>query len=178
MFQASEFGARRASNESNEPCEKKTKVRQITLEDVCNPLKTQDKSEFAVDKPSKNKLLICFFSFPFFFFPEKEPQKCEKPRICLQTLGRLREFCSDSDQQNNRFQENSFQKKESLSLEKCPSIIGRSSELKNRLQSWDSSPQVAQKVRRALVKCCADYCLWFKKASFDTRFPLHFGVLS
>ncbi|KAM4638531.1 DNA mismatch repair protein Msh3 isoform 7-T10 [Amazona ochrocephala] len=114
---ASEFGTRRASNESNEPCEKKTKVRQITLEDVCNPLKTQD----------------------------KKPQKCEKSRICLQTLGRLRKFCSDSDQQNNRFQEDSFQKKESLSLEKCPSIIGRSSELKNPLQSWDSSPQVAQK---------------------------------
>ncbi|XP_030326134.1 DNA mismatch repair protein Msh3 isoform X6 [Strigops habroptila] len=115
---ASEFGTRRTtSNESNEPCEKKTKERQITLEDICNPLQTQD----------------------------KKPQKCEKPRICLQTLDRLREFCSDSDHQCNRVQEDSFQKKESLSLEKCPSIIGKSSELKNPLQSWDTSPKVSQK---------------------------------
>ncbi|XP_055647580.1 DNA mismatch repair protein Msh3 isoform X3 [Falco peregrinus] len=116
---ASEFGTkRRKSTESNEPCEKKTKAQQITLEDICNPLKTQDK---------------------------KEPLKCEKPRICLQTLDRLREFCSDSDQQCNRVQKDSSQEKESLSLEKCPAIIGRSSELKNHLQSWDSSPKVAQK---------------------------------
>ncbi|XP_040435492.1 DNA mismatch repair protein Msh3 isoform X3 [Falco naumanni] len=116
---ASEFGTkRRKSTESNEPCEKKTKAQQITLEDICNPFKTQDK---------------------------KEPLKCEKPRICLQTLDRLREFCSDSDQQCNRVQKDSFQEKESLSLEKCPAIIGRSSELKNHLQSWDSSPKVAQK---------------------------------
>lgn len=53
MFQASELGTkRRTSTESNEPCEKKTKARQITLEDVCNPLKTQDKSELTVNKPS------------------------------------------------------------------------------------------------------------------------------
>ncbi|XP_054042825.1 DNA mismatch repair protein Msh3 isoform X2 [Rissa tridactyla] len=116
---ASELGTkRRTSTESNEPCEKKTKARQITLEDICNPLKTQDK---------------------------KEPQKCEKPRICLQTLDRLREFCSDSDQQCKRVQEDSFREKESVILEKCPSIIGRSSELKNPLQSWDTSPKVAQK---------------------------------
>ncbi|XP_063175727.1 DNA mismatch repair protein Msh3 isoform X2 [Chroicocephalus ridibundus] len=116
---ASELGTkRRTSTESNEPCEKKTKARQITLEDICNPLKTQDK---------------------------KEPQKCEKPRICLQTLDRLREFCSDSDQQCKRVREDSFREKESVILEKCPSIIGRSSELKNPLQSWDTSPKVAQK---------------------------------
>ncbi|KAM6362997.1 DNA mismatch repair protein Msh3 isoform 2-T2 [Pluvialis apricaria] len=116
---ASELGTkRRTSTESNEPCEKKTKARQITLEDMCKPLKTQDK---------------------------KEPQKCEKPRICLQTLDRLREFCSDSDQQCNRVREDSFREKESLILEKCPSVIGRSSELKNPLQSWDASPKVAQK---------------------------------
>ncbi|KAK4816335.1 hypothetical protein QYF61_015019, partial [Mycteria americana] len=119
QLSASEFGTkRRTSTESNEPCEKKTKARQVTLEDICNPLKTQDK---------------------------KEPQKCEKPRICLQTLDRLREFCSDSDQQCNRVREDSFREKESLSLEKCPSIIGRSSELKNPLQSGDTSPKVAQK---------------------------------
>lgn len=53
MFQASELGTkRRTSTESNEPCEKKTKAQQITLEDVCNPLKTQDKSELTVNKPS------------------------------------------------------------------------------------------------------------------------------
>ncbi|KAM6230940.1 DNA mismatch repair protein Msh3 [Porphyrio hochstetteri] len=116
---ASEFGTkRRTSTESNEPCEKKTKTRQITLEDICNPVKTQDK---------------------------KEHPKCEKPRICLQTLDRLREFCSDSDQQCNRVRGDSFQEKESLVLEKCPSIIGRSSELKNPLQSWDTIPKVAQK---------------------------------
>ncbi|KAM6328810.1 LOW QUALITY PROTEIN: DNA mismatch repair protein Msh3 [Alca torda] len=116
---ASELGTkRRTSTESNEPCEKKTKARQITLEDICNPLKIQDK---------------------------KEPQKCEKPRICLQTLDRLREFCSDSDQQCKRVREDSFREKESVILEKCPSIVGRSSELKNPLQSWDTSPKVAQK---------------------------------
>ncbi|OPJ82140.1 DNA mismatch repair protein Msh3 [Patagioenas fasciata monilis] len=116
---ASELGMkRRTSTESNEPCEKKIKARQITLEDFYNPLKIQDK---------------------------KEPEKCERPRICLQTLDRLREFCSDSDQQCNRVQEVGFQKKECLSLEKCPSIIGRSSELKNSLQSGDTSPKVAQK---------------------------------
>ncbi|XP_019328066.1 PREDICTED: LOW QUALITY PROTEIN: DNA mismatch repair protein Msh3 [Aptenodytes forsteri] len=119
LAQASEFGTkRRTSTESNEPCEKKTKARQITLEDICKPLKTQDK---------------------------KELQKCEKPRICLQTLDKLREFCSDSDQQCNRVREDSFQEKESPSLEKCPSIVGRSSELKNPLQSGDTSPKVAQK---------------------------------
>ncbi|KAM6106146.1 DNA mismatch repair protein Msh3 isoform 3-T4 [Pterocles gutturalis] len=116
---ASEFGTkRRTSTESNEPCEKKTKAWQITLEDICNPLKTQDK---------------------------KEPQKCEKPRICLQTLDRLREFCNDSDQQCNRVQEDTCQEKESLNLEKCSSIVGRSSELKNPLQSGDTSPKVTQK---------------------------------
>ncbi|XP_071587443.1 DNA mismatch repair protein Msh3 isoform X1 [Heliangelus exortis] len=116
---ASEFATkRRTSTESNEPSEKKTKTRQITLEDICNPLKTQDK---------------------------KEPQKCEKPRICLRTLDRLREFCSDSDQQCNRATEDGFQEKKSLSTEKCPSITGRSSELKNPLQSEDISPQVTQK---------------------------------
>lgn len=53
MFQASEFGTkRRTSTESNEPCEKKTKARQITLEDICKPLKTEDKSELIVKKPS------------------------------------------------------------------------------------------------------------------------------
>uniref|UniRef100_A0A672TJX9 Uncharacterized protein n=1 Tax=Strigops habroptila TaxID=2489341 RepID=A0A672TJX9_STRHB len=162
MCQASEFGTRRTtSNESNEPCEKKTKERQITLEDICNPLQTQDKSEHSV---LENKLLICFWYFFFFFPTEKEPQKCEKPRICLQTLDRLREFCSDSDHQCNRVQEDSFQKKESLSLEKCPSIIGKSSELKNPLQSWDTSPKVSQKVRRALVQCCTQ--LLFNKALY------------
>lgn len=46
-------------------------------------------------------------------------------------------------------------------LEKCPSIIGRSSELKNPLQSGDTSPKVAQKVRRALAQCCADDFFFF-----------------
>ncbi|XP_010148324.1 PREDICTED: DNA mismatch repair protein Msh3-like, partial [Eurypyga helias] len=116
---ASEFCMkRRTSTESNEICEKKTKAQQITLEDICNPLKAQDK---------------------------KEPQKCEKPRVCLQTLDRLREFYSDSDQQCNRVYEDSFREKESLSLEECPGITGRSSELKNPLQSWNTSPKVSQK---------------------------------
>jgi len=53
MFQPSELGTkRRTSTESNEPCEKKTRARQITLEDICNPLKTQDKSELTVNKRS------------------------------------------------------------------------------------------------------------------------------
>ncbi|XP_008933294.1 PREDICTED: DNA mismatch repair protein Msh3-like, partial [Merops nubicus] len=127
---ASELGIkRRPSTESNEPCEKKTKARQITLEDICNPLKAQD----------------------------KKPQKREKPRICLRTLDRLREFCNDSDLPSNRGREDSFQEKESLSLEKCPGDTGRSSELKNPLQSWDSSPKVAQKeeLRCDLSQFCA-----------------------
>ncbi|XP_023800522.1 DNA mismatch repair protein Msh3, partial [Cyanistes caeruleus] len=119
-FQASEFGTKRSSStESNEPCEKKTKARQITLEEICNPLKTQDK---------------------------KDSQKCEKSRICLQTLDRLKEFCSDSNQQCARVQEDGFQEKGHLSLEKCPSVTGRSSELRNtNLPSRDTSPKVAQK---------------------------------
>ncbi|RMC08071.1 hypothetical protein DUI87_15102 [Hirundo rustica rustica] len=76
---------------------------------------------------------------------KEEPQKCEKSRICLQTLDRLREFCSDSNQQCTRVWEDGFKEKESLSLEKCPSITGRSSELKNPLPSWDTGPKVAQK---------------------------------
>lgn len=53
MFQASELGTKRkTSTESNEPCEKKTKARQITLEDFYNPLKIQDKSQLTVKKPS------------------------------------------------------------------------------------------------------------------------------
>ncbi|XP_031951795.1 DNA mismatch repair protein Msh3 isoform X1 [Corvus moneduloides] len=116
---ASEFGTKRStSTKSNEPCEKKIKARQITLEEICNPLQTQVK---------------------------KESQKCEKSRICLQTLDRLREFCSDSNQQCTRVREDGFQEKESLSLEKCPSITGRNSELKNPLPSWDAGPKVAQK---------------------------------
>ncbi|XP_058683410.1 DNA mismatch repair protein Msh3 isoform X2 [Poecile atricapillus] len=116
---ASEFGTKRSSStESNEPCEKKTKARQITLEEICNPLKTQDKNS----------------------------QKCEKSRICLQTLDRLKEFCSDSNQQCTRVREDGFQEKGSLSLEKCPSVTGRSSELRNtNLPSRDTSPKVAQK---------------------------------
>ncbi|XP_063278865.1 DNA mismatch repair protein Msh3 isoform X7 [Prinia subflava] len=116
---ASEFATKRStSTKSNESCENKTKARQITLEEICNPLKAQDK---------------------------KESQKCEKSRICLQTLDRLREFCSDSNQQCTRGREDGFQEKESLSLEKCPSITGRSSELKNPLPSWDTVPKAAQK---------------------------------
>ncbi|XP_014113725.1 PREDICTED: DNA mismatch repair protein Msh3 [Pseudopodoces humilis] len=117
---ASEFGTKRSSStESSEPCEKKTKARQITLEEICNPLKTQDR---------------------------KDSQKCEKSRVCLQTLDRLKEFCSDSNQQCARVQEDGFQEKGSLSLEKCPSVTGRSSELRNtNLPSRDASPKVAQK---------------------------------
>ncbi|XP_071436244.1 DNA mismatch repair protein Msh3 [Pithys albifrons albifrons] len=116
---ASECDTKRStSTEDYEPCEKKTKARQITLEDICNPLKTLDK---------------------------KEPQKREKPRICLETLDRLREFCSDSDQQCTRVQEDGFQERVSQSLEKCPTVIRRSSELKNPLPPWDTGPKVAQK---------------------------------
>ncbi|XP_039238039.1 DNA mismatch repair protein Msh3 isoform X2 [Pipra filicauda] len=115
---ASECGTKKStSTEGNEPCEKKPRAQQITLEDICNPLKTQEK---------------------------KEPQKHEKPCICLQTLDRLREFCSDSDQQCTRIQDD-FQEKESENLKKCPSITGRSSELKIPLPSWDTDPKVAQK---------------------------------
>ncbi|XP_050843411.1 DNA mismatch repair protein Msh3 isoform X5 [Serinus canaria] len=113
-YTPSKCGTKRSTSaESNEPCEKKTKARQITLEEICNPLKSQDK---------------------------KGPQKCEKSRICLETLGRLREFCSDSNQQWTSLREDGFQEKE-----KCPSVTGRSSELKNPLPSWDSCPKVAQK---------------------------------
>ncbi|XP_064499010.1 DNA mismatch repair protein Msh3 isoform X7 [Pseudopipra pipra] len=115
---ASECGTKKStSTEGNEPCEKKPRAQQITLEDICNPLKTQEK---------------------------KEPQKHEKPCICLETLDRLREFCSDSDQQCTRIQDG-FQEKESESLKKCPSITGRSSELKIPLPSWDTDARVAQK---------------------------------
>ncbi|XP_062369550.1 DNA mismatch repair protein Msh3 [Cinclus cinclus] len=115
----SEFGTKRStSSKSNEPCEKKAKARQVTLEEICNPLKTHDK---------------------------KESQKCEKSRVCLQTLDRLREFCNDSNQQCTRAREDGFQEKESLSLEKCPSVTGRSSELKNPPPSWDTGPKVSQK---------------------------------
>ncbi|XP_068785201.1 DNA mismatch repair protein Msh3 isoform X4 [Struthio camelus] len=110
---------RRTPTENNEPCEKKMKALQNTVEDISNPLKVLDKKE--------------------------QPQKCEKSRICLQTLDRLREFSSDSNQLCNRVQEDSFQEKESMSLEKCPNIMGRSSEMKSPLQSWDTSPKVAQK---------------------------------
>ncbi|XP_074935705.1 DNA mismatch repair protein Msh3 [Phalacrocorax aristotelis] len=108
---------RRTSTESHEPCEKKAKARQSTLEDICKPLKIQDKKE--------------------------PPQKCEKPHISLQTLERLREFRSDSDQQCSRALEDSSQEKESQSLENCPS-----SELKNPLQSGNTSSKVAQKESR------------------------------
>uniref|UniRef100_U3KEC4 DNA mismatch repair protein MSH3 n=1 Tax=Ficedula albicollis TaxID=59894 RepID=U3KEC4_FICAL len=114
--QASTFGTKRStSTESSEPCEKKAKARQITLEEICSPLRTHD----------------------------KKPQKCEKPRVCLQTLDRLREFCSDSNQQCARAREDGFQGKGSLSLEKCPSVTGRSSELTN--PSWNTGPKVSQK---------------------------------
>lgn len=109
--------------------------------------------------PLENELLTYFYCG---FSPE--PQKCGRPRVCLQTLDRLREFCSDSNQQCARAREDGFQGKESLSLEKCPSLTGRSSELKN--PSWDTGPKVTQKVCRALV--CGDCLLWVKPASFGT----------
>ncbi|XP_017661720.1 PREDICTED: DNA mismatch repair protein Msh3 isoform X8 [Lepidothrix coronata] len=134
FLKASECGTKRStSTEGNEPCEKKPRAQQITLEDICNPLKTQEK---------------------------KEPQKHEKPCICLQTLDRLREFCSDSDQQCTRIQDG-FQEKESESLKKCPSITGRSSELKIPLPSWDTDPKVAQKeeiaARELNIYCHLDH---------------------
>ncbi|XP_027490328.1 DNA mismatch repair protein Msh3 isoform X7 [Corapipo altera] len=134
FLKASECGTKRStSTEGNEPCEKKPKAQQITLEDICNPLKTQDK---------------------------KEPQKHEKPCICLQTLDRLREFSSDSDQRCTRIQDG-FQEKESESLKKCPSITGRSSELKIPLPSWDTDPKVAQKeeiaARELNIYCHLDH---------------------
>uniref|UniRef100_A0A669Q3C8 DNA mismatch repair protein MSH3 n=1 Tax=Phasianus colchicus TaxID=9054 RepID=A0A669Q3C8_PHACC len=109
---------RRTSTENNEPCEKKTKSLQRTMDDIYNPMKTRDKKE-----------LLTY----------------EKPRICLQTLDRLREFYSDSDQPCNRVQEDTLQEKQSLILEKCPSITGRSLELKNPLQYGDTSLKVTQK---------------------------------
>lgn len=79
-------------------------------------------------------------------FTKEDSQKCEKSRISLETLGRLREFCSDSNQQCTSLQEDGSREKE-----KCPSITGRTSELKNPLPSWDSSAKAAQKVCRALA---------------------------
>uniref|UniRef100_A0A8D2NA17 DNA mismatch repair protein MSH3 n=1 Tax=Zonotrichia albicollis TaxID=44394 RepID=A0A8D2NA17_ZONAL len=70
------------------------------------------------------------------FSPKEESQKREKSRICLETLGRLREFCSDSNQQCTSLREDGFQEKE-----KCHSVTGRSSELQNPLPSWDSGPK-------------------------------------
>uniref|UniRef100_A0A803XNJ1 DNA mismatch repair protein MSH3 n=1 Tax=Meleagris gallopavo TaxID=9103 RepID=A0A803XNJ1_MELGA len=78
------------------------------------------------------------------YFTEEDLLTYEKPRICLQTLDRLREFYCDSDQPCNRVQEDSFREKQSLILEKCPNITGRSLELKNPLQYGDTSPKVEE----------------------------------
>lgn len=90
------------------------------------------------------------------YFTEEELLTYEKPRICLQTLDRLREFYSDSDQLCNRIQEDSSREKQSLILGNCPSITGRSLELKNPLQYGDTNQKVAQKVCGALIYCNAD----------------------
>lgn len=53
-FQAAEVGVkRRTSSENNEPGEKKSKVRQSTMDDIFNTLKAQGKSELTVNKPSR-----------------------------------------------------------------------------------------------------------------------------
>lgn len=104
------------------------------------------------------------------YFTEEDLLTYEKPRICLQTLDRLREFYCDSDQPCNRVQEDSFREKQSLILEKCPNITGRSLELKNPLQYGDTSPKVAQKVCGALIYCnAADFK---NKTKFGTRLLL------
>ncbi|XP_067425319.1 DNA mismatch repair protein Msh3 [Emydura macquarii macquarii] len=74
-----------------------------------------------------------------------EPKKCARPRICVKTLDKLREFCSDSKHPFNRVQVDTLQGSRSVHLEKSPSFAERALEMNSALHSQDTGSQISQK---------------------------------
>uniref|UniRef100_A0A8C0J3N9 DNA mismatch repair protein MSH3 n=1 Tax=Chelonoidis abingdonii TaxID=106734 RepID=A0A8C0J3N9_CHEAB len=75
----------------------------------------------------------------------REPKKCARPCICVKTLNKLREFCSDSKHPCNRVQVDSLQGNQSVRLEKCPTFVERTLEMNSTLHSQDTGSQVSEK---------------------------------
>ncbi|XP_039401053.1 DNA mismatch repair protein Msh3 isoform X3 [Mauremys reevesii] len=75
----------------------------------------------------------------------EEPKKCARPCICVKTLNKLREFCSDSKHPCNRVQVDTLQGSQSVHLEKCPTFVERNLEMNSALHSQDTGSQVSEK---------------------------------
>ncbi|XP_044876694.1 DNA mismatch repair protein Msh3 isoform X1 [Mauremys mutica] len=75
----------------------------------------------------------------------EEPKKCARPCICVKTLNKLREFCSDSKHPCNRVQVDTLQGSQSVHLEKCPTFVERTLEMNSALHSQDTGSQVSEK---------------------------------
>ncbi|XP_044876695.1 DNA mismatch repair protein Msh3 isoform X2 [Mauremys mutica] len=71
----------------------------------------------------------------------EEPKKCARPCICVKTLNKLREFCSDSKHPCNRVQVDTLQGSQSVHLEKCPTFVERTLEMNSALHSQDTGSQ-------------------------------------
>ncbi|KAM7166813.1 DNA mismatch repair protein Msh3 isoform 1-T1 [Macrochelys suwanniensis] len=75
----------------------------------------------------------------------EEPKKCARPCICVKTLNKLREFCSDSKHPCNRVQEDTLEGSQSVHLEKCPTFVERTLEMNTALHSQDTGSQIGEK---------------------------------
>nr|XP_032649861.1 DNA mismatch repair protein Msh3 [Chelonoidis abingdonii] len=109
---------KRRAVENNEPSKKRTK-----------PVQTNRKEDHDAVK----------------ILDVEEPKKCARPCICVKTLNKLREFCSDSKHPCNRVQVDSLQGNQSVRLEKCPTFVERTLEMNSTLHSQDTGSQVSEK---------------------------------
>ncbi|XP_050802111.1 DNA mismatch repair protein Msh3 [Gopherus flavomarginatus] len=75
----------------------------------------------------------------------EEPMKCARPCVCVKTLNKLREFCSDSKHPCNRVQVDTLQGSQSVHLEKCPTFVETTLEMNSALHSQDTGSQVSEK---------------------------------
>ncbi|XP_065406220.1 DNA mismatch repair protein Msh3 isoform X5 [Chrysemys picta bellii] len=75
----------------------------------------------------------------------EEPKKCARPCICVKTLDKLREFCSDSKHPCNRVQVDTLRGSQSVHLEKCPTFVERTLEINSALHCQDTGSQISEK---------------------------------
>ncbi|XP_074851485.1 DNA mismatch repair protein Msh3 isoform X2 [Carettochelys insculpta] len=75
----------------------------------------------------------------------EKPKTCASPRICVKTLSKLRQFCSDSEHPCNRVQVDTLQESQSVHLEEGPNFVERTQESNSAPHSQDIGSQRNQK---------------------------------
>ncbi|XP_034629992.1 DNA mismatch repair protein Msh3 [Trachemys scripta elegans] len=75
----------------------------------------------------------------------EEPKKCARPCICVKTLNKLREFCSDSKHPCNRVQVDTLRGSQSVHLKKCPTFVEGTLEINSALHCQDTGSQISEK---------------------------------